>query len=61
MTPEQLAPSEDQAALEAEIDRVRRELREQLVHARAMLDQSRRFFNVAASEPRSFRRVPDEN
>lgn len=60
MTPEQPAPNFENAALEAELDRLRRELQEQLVHARAMLDQSRRLFNAAASEPRTFRR-PQEN
>ena len=48
-------PSFENPALEAELDRLRRELQEQLLHARAMLDQSRRLFNAAASEPRSFR------
>ncbi len=57
MTPEQPMSKFEEAALEAELDRVRRELQDQLTHARAMLDQSRRFFNAAASEPRSFRRV----
>lgn len=61
MTPEPPAQSFDQAALDAEIDRVRRELQDQLTHARSMLDQSRRFFNAAASEPRSFRRERDDD
>jgi uncharacterized membrane protein len=60
MTPERSAPTFDTAALDAELERVRRELQDQLVHARAMLDQSRRFFNAAASEPRSFRRQLDD-
>ena len=61
MTPEQPLSSFDEKALEAELDRVRQELQDQLIHARAMLDQSRRFFNASASEPRSFRRVPEEH
>ncbi|MDP8916197.1 MAG: hypothetical protein M3M95_03125 [Pseudomonadota bacterium] len=59
MTPEHSDSRLDSEAIEAELERVRRELQEQLIHARAMLDQSRRFFNAAASEPRSFRRDRD--
>jgi len=59
MTPERPLSPVDQAAFDAEIDRVRRELNEQLQHARAMLDQSRRLFDAAAAEPRSFRRDLD--
>lgn len=57
MTLDPLSPSAEQIALEGEIERVRAELQDQIAHARALLDQSRRLFNAAASEPRSFRRV----
>jgi len=57
MTPK-TAPERDEDAetVRSEGDRVCAQLHDQMVHARELMDQSRRLLRALASEPRSFRR-----
>ena len=48
-------PSTDAELEQADAERVCHELQSQLQHARAFMDQSRRYLRAATIEPRSFK------
>ncbi len=55
MTPP-AAPDAEEDRARAEAERVCAQLQDQMIHARELMDQSRRLMRALASEPRSFRR-----
>ena len=56
MTPPAAPESRDAETERLEGERVCEQLHDQMVHARELMDQSRRLMRALASEPRSFRR-----
>ncbi len=48
--------SEDAEKARLEAEHVCEQLHDQIIHARELMDQSRRLMRALASEPRSFRR-----